>query len=132
MYKISNIGIDIIEIERIQDLLKRKPRFIEKFFSEEEIAPIRKKVNFERHLAARFAAKEAAVKALGTGFDGIPFKDIVVVKDTKGKPGIELRGKALKVAESRGISGIALSLSFTHSTAAASAVALTTEENTGL
>lgn len=124
MYRIVNIGIDIVEIDRIKKILERRPRFVERFFDSEEIEQIRKRNNFEKHLAGRFAAKEAIVKAMGTGFEGIPFREIKVLNDERGKPIVKLDGKAAEKCRQCGIEEFALSISFTRNTAAASAVAL--------
>lgn len=124
MYRIVNIGIDIVEIDRIKEILKRRPAFAERFFDKEEIDQLKKKNNFEKHLAGRFAAKEAIVKAMGTGFEGVPFREIKVLNDEKGKPVVRLGSRAAEKCRECGIDEFALSISFTRNTAAASAVAL--------
>ncbi len=73
----------------------------------------------------RFAAKEAVLKALGTGFRGMRFRDVEVIRDEDGRPQPVLHGRAAEVAAERGVIELHLSLSFTHSTAVASAVAIT-------
>jgi holo-[acyl-carrier protein] synthase len=73
----------------------------------------------------RFAAKEAVLKALGTGFSGMRFRDVEVVRDERGRPVPRLSGRAAEVAEAAGVVEMHLSLSFTHATAVASAVAIT-------
>jgi len=73
----------------------------------------------------RFAAKEAVLKALGTGFSGMRFRDVEVVRDERGRPIPKLSGKAAEVAEAAGVVEMHLSLSYTHTNAVASAVAIT-------
>ena len=79
----------------------------------------------EIHYAMRFAAKEAVLKALGTGFSGMRFRDVEVVRDERGRPIPKLSGKAAEVAEAAGVVEMHLSLSYTHANAVASAVAIT-------
>lgn len=122
-----SLGIDIVEIERIEKILLKRKRFLQRVFSPEELEGIDRRKNFARHIAGRFAGKEAVAKAMGTGINGFSFKEIVILKDRNGKPRVELRGKAKEVAISRGISEIAISLSFTRENAVASAVAIERE-----
>jgi len=77
------------------------------------------------HYALRFAAKEAVLKALGTGFSGMRFTDVEVVREQSGRPVPRLSGRAAERAEELGIVEMHLSLSFTHNNAVASAVAIT-------
>ena len=78
------------------------------------------------HYAARFAAREAVVKALGTGFsDGVSFRDVSVTRDDTGRPRALLTGRAAEVARERGIREVALSISHTHDVAVANAIAVT-------
>lgn len=124
---ITGLGVDIVEIERMRRALERRPAIRERIFSaaEREYCDARNKP--EIHYAMRFAAKEAVLKALGTGFSGMRFTDVEVERDERGRPVPRLSGRAREVAEERGIIEMHLSLSFTHSTAVASAVAITEE-----
>lgn len=122
---ITGLGVDIVEIERMRDALARRPRMKERLFSEEERAYCDKRNKPEIHYAMRFAAKEAVLKALGTGFSGMRFRDVEVMRDDRGRPVPKLLGRAAEVAEAAGVVEMHLSLSFTHSTAVASAVAIT-------
>ena len=89
------LGVDIVEIERMRRILARTPSFARKVFSEAERAYCDAKANPEVHYATRFAAKEAVVKALGTGFsEGIGVRDIEVRRTTKGRPYVVLTGRA--------------------------------------
>lgn len=120
------LGVDIVEIERMRRILTRTPSFARKVFSEAERAYCDAKANPEVHYATRFAAKEAVVKALGTGFsEGIGVRDIEVRRTTKGRPYVVLTGRAREVARERGVREMPLSLSFTHTEAVACAMAIT-------
>ena len=120
------LGVDIVEIERMKSLLARQPHFAERVFSPEERAYCDKAANPATHYALRFAAKEAVVKALGTGFaDGIWVRDIEVERAKNGKPTAKLSGRALEAAESRGVRDLSLSLSYTRTDAVACAMAVT-------
>ena len=86
-----SIGVDIVEIERMRAILERTPRFKTRIFSEDEQTYCNKKARPECHYATRFAAKEAVLKALGTGFsEGIGPRDVEVVITAKGKPQVKL------------------------------------------
>jgi len=109
---ISGTGIDIIEVHRIQTVMERDIGFREKIFTEGEIAYCEKMKNKYQNYAARFSAKEAFLKAIGTGWRfGIRFADIDVYHDDFGKPLIRLTGKAEELALRDGISKIHVSLS---------------------
>lgn len=122
---ITGLGVDIVEIDRMRDALARRPRMKERLFSEEERAYCDKRNKPEIHYAMRFAAKEAVLKALGTGFSGMRFRDVEVIRDESGRPTPRLSGRAAEVAEAAGVVEMHLSLSFTHANAVASAVAIT-------
>jgi holo-[acyl-carrier protein] synthase len=96
MSAITGIGIDLEEISRIEVMLDRWGRhFTEKVFSDDEIAYCERKRTPAQHFAARFAAKEAFAKALGTGWrGGFRWKDIEVLNDADGKPDLYLRNDA--------------------------------------
>lgn len=112
---VKGIGVDLIKIERIAQLLEKDSRFPERLFSPEEIAYCQGKFRKEQHYAARFTAKEAFMKAMGTGYrEGIGWKEISVRHDALGKPYIELSGKALEMFRSRQLTRILLSISHSH------------------
>ena len=91
--KIHGVGTDIVSVERIKKLLKKK-LFIKRLFNEEEVSKCNKLRNFYNCYAKRYAAKEAFAKALGTGIsNGINFNEIVVLNEKNGKPFIKLLGK---------------------------------------
>jgi len=122
---ITGLGVDIVEIARMRAALERRPRMKERLFSAEERAYCESRNKPEIHYAMRFAAKEAVLKALGTGFSGMRFRDVEVVRDERGRPVPRLTGRAAQVAGSAGVIEVHLSLSFTHENAVASAVAIT-------
>lgn len=120
------LGVDIVEVERMRKILKRSPAFARKVFSAEECAYCDATATPEAHYATRFAAKEAVLKALGTGFSqGIGVRDIEVRRTSKGRPYAVLTGRARQVAQALGVRELPLSLSFTHSEAVACAMAIT-------
>ena len=113
-------GIDIIEISRIGRVLELYGRrFLERVFTPDEIAYCRER---PQNLAARFAAKEATMKALGTGVRGVGWKDIEVVRHPSGAPSIKLHGRCKARAERLGVQEIAISLSHSREFAVASVV----------
>lgn len=122
---ILGLGVDIVEIDRMSIALTRHPRLRERVFSEAERAYCEKRSRPEVHYALRFAAKEAVLKALGTGFSGMRFQDVEVIREASGRPVPVLHGRAAERAAELGIIEMHLSLSFTHTTAVASAVAIT-------
>jgi holo-[acyl-carrier protein] synthase len=85
------LGADIVEIERVEALAKRQPRFLTRVFSPEEIAYCRGKKTQWQHFAVRFAAKEAVWKALGQ--EGLSLRDITVSRGPDGRPGVMLKGR---------------------------------------
>ena len=115
-------GVDIIEIERIQRAFERwGDRFLRRIYTEDEATYCRGR---SPNLAVRFAAKEAAMKALGTGLRGVGWKDIEVVRNQAGAPSLLLHGRALLRAESLGVEELALSLSHSRNYAVAFVVGL--------
>jgi holo-[acyl-carrier protein] synthase len=114
------VGIDIIEINRIAQTVKRwGDRFLVRTYTEGELAYCRGRAP---QLAARFAAKEAVMKALGTGIRGVGWRDVEVVRARSGAPSIKLHGRGAKVAERLAMSQVALSLSHSREYAVASVV----------
>ena len=102
-------GVDIIEISRVRRVLERyDQRFLKRIFTAGEIAYCRGRAP---NLAARFAAKEATMKALGTGVRGVGWKDIEVTRQESGAPGIKLYRRAEARALRLGVQQISLSLS---------------------
>ena len=118
------VGMDLIEIDRVEEAMKRHPEgFGKRVFTPLENEYCGKKKNASVHYAGRFAAKEAVLKALGTGLrGGIHWTDIEVANDVLGKPVATLSGKALEIALQKNMTQ--LEISITHCKGFASAVAV--------
>lgn len=120
---IIGTGIDIVEISRISRALDRTARFLSRVFTSCEIEYFNSRGNSPGHIAGAFAAKEAVLKALGTGLRGMEWKDIEIVRDSAGKPGVNLYGGARALAEGSGIRKLHISISHERDYAVAQAVA---------
>ncbi|MFZ5825172.1 MAG: holo-ACP synthase [Bacillota bacterium] len=122
---ILGTGIDIIEVERIEQALSRHgDRLLARLFTPGEIAYSESsKTHRTRRLAARFAAKEATLKAFGLGLRDVKWTDIEVVRDDLGKPALRLTGRLAEIAAERGVAELHLSLSHCKEYAIAQVVA---------
>ena len=120
---VKGIGIDLTELDRIRDMwLRYGQRFARKILTDGELAQLPEKNPVPR-LAALFAAKEAAVKALGTGFArGVHFKCIEVLHAPSGKPEIRFLGRGLEICAELGVTTAHVSLTHSRDTAAATVV----------
>jgi holo-[acyl-carrier protein] synthase len=121
---IIGLGVDIAEIDRIETAIARHGQaFLDRVFTPDEIAYCEKhKKKFERY-AARFAAKEATMKALGTGWrNGVRWVDLEVVREPSGKPTMRLHGRARELAEQLGVKHISLSQTHSGNTALAQVI----------
>lgn len=124
----TGLGVDIVEVARMEQIIVRSPAFTRRVFSEQERAYAEAHHRPAVHYAMFFAAKEAVLKALGTGFSrGIKVTDVEVVHEQSGRPNAVLHGRAKEVAAELGIQELPLSLSRTHDTAVANAIAVTKE-----
>ena len=122
----AGIGVDMLEISRMERVLERRPNFARRVFTEAERAYCDRSARPAEHYAARFAAREAVLKALGTGFSqGIGLRDVSVARDEAGRPRAVLAGRAAEIARELGVREIALSISHTHDVAVANALAVT-------
>lgn len=124
----ASVGVDIVPIARMEQALKRTPSFKRTVFTNEEISYCESRTNPAQSYAARFAAREAVLKALGVGFTDLGFHrlhDIAVVIDEKGRPHACLEGAAEEIASAQGVLDVAISLSHTPDVAVANAVAIT-------
>ena len=112
---IVGTGIDIAEVPRVAEAIERYgQRFLQRIFTEGEIRYCESKANRVERYAARFAAKEAGMKALGTGWNhGVRWRDIEVRRQPDGRPTLEFHGKAGEFASNMGVTNIALSLTHT-------------------
>jgi holo-[acyl-carrier protein] synthase len=115
-------GIDLIEIERIAASIRRfGPRFVERVFTQAEIAYCGERKTADQSFAARFAAKEAGAKALGTGISrGVSWLEIEVLRQPGQRPILVFHGRAKEIAQKLGVRNISLSLTHTSSVAMAS------------
>lgn len=118
-------GVDLVEVARVRDLLSRHGgRFLNRVFTPGEQAHGRDSRRYAEHLAARFAAKEATMKALGTGWaGGLAWSDVEVVSERDGSPTLRLHHAAAAMAAARGIRAWHVSLSHTAEYAVASVIA---------
>ncbi|MCW3093420.1 MAG: acpS [Ferruginibacter sp.] len=120
---IAGIGTDMIEVERVAEKIGKESGFRELVFSKNEIDYCEPKANKFEHYAARFAAKEAFLKALGTGWlNGTAFNEIEITHDENGKPMINLLGNTALVVASMNL--VNFSVSLTHLKSIASAVVI--------
>lgn len=120
------LGVDIVEVDRMRSILARTPSFTERVFSEEERAYADAHSDPAKHYAARFAAKEAVLKSLGTGFsDGIGLRDVEVVNNAKGRPIVRLYGRAAEIASAMDVYDLPLSLTHSTNDAIACVIAIT-------
>ena len=121
---ITGSGIDLTEIARIQHAVDRYGRrFLDRVYLPDEQAYCLRKRNSTESFAARFAAKEAAAKALGTGIShGVSWLEIEVVREPSGRPTLRFHGRAAEIAERHGVVRANLSLTHTSGLAAASVV----------
>ena len=113
------VGCDVIEIARVAKAMERKA-FVERVYAPEEIAYCQGRgKQAASSFAARFAAKEAVLKALGTGLRGGELTEIVIINDELGKPSVQLRGYHAELAQKLGVKNIAISMSHSRATALA-------------
>ncbi len=121
---IAGIGIDIVGIERIEKLVREHgERFLGRVFTDEEKSYCRSRPQPGQHFAGRFAAKEAVLKALGTGWaEGVSWKQVEVANAEGGRPEVTLTGKAKERIQKMGVTGIHVSISHADGYAVAQAV----------
>ena len=124
--EVLGIGTDIVECLRIAQMIERHAeQFIARVYTQKEIEYCSVRKAATQHYSGRWAAKEAVLKALGTGWArGITWRDIEVLNDGDGQPGIHLTGGALEYSQKKGISRVLISISHCRSHATAYALAL--------
>lgn len=117
-------GVDLCEVHRIKDAIARYgSRFVERIYTDREIAYAQSKANLYERYAARFAAKEAGMKAIGTGWrGGVRWRDFEVINLPSGRPTLQFHGKAAEYANKLGVENIALSI--THTSVQAMAIVI--------
>ena len=123
---IAGLGTDIVEIVRIGKMIERHGEaFLNRVFTPDEVSYCHKRRECYQHFAGRWAAKEAVMKTLGTGFvRGVSWQDIEICSLKSGQPIIQLRGGAREVADRQGISEILITISHCRHFATATAIAL--------
>jgi holo-[acyl-carrier protein] synthase len=112
---IVGMGIDVAEVKRIATVIEsQKDRFLQRVYTPAEVAYCEQFKNRYERYAGRFAAKEAAMKALGTGWSrGVRWVDLEVVRERGGRPTLALKGEAKKIAEALGVKNVAVSITHT-------------------
>jgi len=121
---VIGIGVDLVEVDRLRTVLERTPTMVEKLFTPGEQAYAQAANDPTERYAARFAAKEAVMKALGVGLGAVDWHDIEVLRTDRGAPELRVTGRALELAVDAGITRWLLTLTHTTSMAEAIAVAL--------
>lgn len=121
---IVGTGVDLESVDRIRAAIKRHGmRFLERVFTAGEIAYVEGRMRREESYAARFAAKEAAMKALGTGWDhGVRWVDVEITREEGGRPVLHFHGKAAEIAARLGCRATSVSLSHTSDNAIAQVI----------
>ncbi|UCF81618.1 MAG: holo-ACP synthase [Acidobacteriota bacterium] len=130
---LKGLGVDVVDMERFEALLRRRgTAFLKRVFTEREIRYCRARRHSAQHFAARWAAKEAFFKALGTGRGkGVAFRDVEILRNTSGAPALRLGGKARALAERARVLQTLVSLSHTDRVAAAGVVLTASEKKPG-
>ena len=123
MRGLVGVGIDLVDVDRLAAAMRRRPGLAERVFTDRERATTATGTRASERLAARFAAKEATMKALGVGLGAFALRDVEVVVSDAGAPSLVLAGGALAVAEGRGAGTLHLSITHTAGSAAAVVVA---------
>jgi holo-[acyl-carrier protein] synthase len=118
------VGIDAVELDRFRNVLARTPTLTERVFTTAERAYAELRQDPTARYAARFAAKEAVMKALGVGLGAFAMRDVEVVHHESGAPSLSLAGRAAEVAAEHGVTAWRLSLTHTERTATAVAIAI--------
>ena len=120
----KGIGIDAVDIERFRGVLARRPSMRQRLFTSAELESLSQRSDDVASLAARFAVREATMKALGVGLGAFDFHDVSVHKDPSGAPMLRVAGRAETLARQNGIEGWHVSITHTDSVAMAVVAAL--------
>ena len=113
------IGIDAVDVDRMREVMTRTPKFAGRVFTKEEIAALVDREDPAPSFAARFAAREAVMKALGVGLGAFDLHDVSVERTQSGEPRLVVRGRAEQLARERGVNKWFVSLTHTESVAVA-------------
>jgi holo-[acyl-carrier protein] synthase len=127
---VFGVGVDLCEVDRMRRTLARTPGFADRVYTEAEQDYCRRRRDPAERFAARFAAKEAVLKALGAGIGSCSLRDIEVVRAESGAPSLVLHGRAAALAADRGVTAWHLSLTHTATLAEAIAIATTAASTT--
>ena len=121
---IIGTGVDIVEVSRIKNAAVRwKENFLKRIFTDKELNYSKERTTSYQHLAARFAAKEAVLKALGNGWTNmVEWKDIDIWNEKSGKPNVRLSGEVERLSKKMGVGDIIISMSHTRTYAVANAI----------
>jgi holo-[acyl-carrier protein] synthase len=120
---VRGIGVDAVDVARFKEVMARRPAVLDRLFTAAERAYAEHSADPAPRFAARFAAKEAVLKALGVGVGEAAFRDVEVVRDESGEPHLALSGRAAVLAADRGVRRWHVSLTHTDTVAVASVVA---------
>lgn len=126
MSDLVGVGVDLCDVGRLRRTLDRTPGFVDRVYTQGEQDYCRRANDPTERFAARFAAKEAVLKALGAGLGACPLRDIEVVRADSGAPSVVLHGAAADLAVERGVAAWHISLTHTATMAEAVAIALGT------
>jgi holo-[acyl-carrier protein] synthase len=122
---VIGVGVDIVEVERIERAITRwGEAFVRRVYTAREVERSAARFVVGPRLAARFAAKEAVMKALGVGWRELSWQEIEIANDPDGRPVVHLHGAARRIAAERGVREVLLGISHTHEHAVANAVAI--------
>jgi holo-[acyl-carrier protein] synthase len=121
---VLGLGVDLCEVDRMRTALERTPRLRDRLFTDAERAYCEARRDPSERYAARFAAKEAVLKAMGLGVGACQWREIEVARAESGQPSVVLHGGAQRLADERGIAHWRLTMTHTHRVAEAIAVAL--------
>jgi holo-[acyl-carrier protein] synthase len=123
---VVGVGTDIVEVVRIGNMIERHGElFLNRVYTDDEIRYCQRRKEYTQHYAGRWAAKEAVMKALGTGFTrGVGWRDIEICTSRSGQPLIELRGGAREISQQLGVGDMLITISHCRAYATATAIAV--------
>lgn len=122
---VLGVGIDLVDVARMRTTLERTPSIVDRIFTDAEVADAEARGDRAERYAARFAAKEAVLKALGSGLGSVSLRAIEVVRAEAGAPSVRLHDGASDLARQRGVGALLVSLTHTATSAGAVVVATT-------
>jgi len=121
---VKGVGIDAVDVARFRQVLERRPAIRQRLFTDGELDTLSKRNDPTASLAARFAVREATMKALGVGLGAFDFKDVWVENLSSGAPTLQVTGRAHEIARERGVTQWHVSISHTETVAMAVVAAL--------